>query len=273
MSHLKEGIHIIPTPIGNLKDITLRALEVLEQVDVIFCEDTRVTQKLLSHYGVKKKLYIYNDYSSEKDRIKILEKAKKASVGLVSDAGMPLISDPGFKLVRQAREENINVCVLPGACSLINAVVSSSFPTNHFSFLGFFDEKKALRNKNIEGSLIFFISPHQLDKTMVWLFQNFSDRKIALCKEISKAFETVSNFKNLDCWERYKSENLIKGEFVLVLSPPIEKKWSDDEINTLLEESFSKKNPKFIIDDISKKYEIPKKRIYKLYLNKKENFI
>lgn len=266
LTNLKPGIYIVPTPIGNLEDITLRALKALEHCDEIFCEDTRVSQKLLTHFSIKKRLYIYNDHSTEKDRDLIIEKAREKAICLISDAGMPLISDPGYKLVRQAHAEKIYITALPGACALINAVVLSSFPTDKFSFLGFFSEKMALEHKKIAHTLIFYLSPHQLKKSLDWLSLHFSDRKVALCKEISKLHETVVIEDSANIYEALLRQSLPKGEFVLVLSPPEQEHLTDDDILKHLIKALETQNSKDAIQNVAKELNIPKKKVYEIHL-------
>jgi 16S rRNA (cytidine1402-2'-O)-methyltransferase len=269
LTTLKAGIYIVPTPIGNLDDITLRALKVLENSDEIFCEDTRVSQKLLTHFSIKKRLYIYNDHSTEKDRNFIIEKAREKAISLISDAGMPLISDPGYKLVRQAHADKVYITALPGACALVNAVVLSSFPTDKFSFLGFFSEKYALEYKNLPHTLIFYLSPHQLKKTLDWVNLHFSNRQVALCKEISKLHETVVVAESDIIYEALLKQSLPKGEFVLVLSPPAQENLTEADVLQHLIKVLKTQNSKDAILAVAKELNIPKKRVYELYLNNK----
>ena len=269
MTTLKPGIYIVPTPIGNLDDITLRALKVLENSDEIFCEDTRVSQKLLTHFSIKKRLYIYNDHSTEKDRNIIIDKAREKVISLISDAGMPLISDPGYKLVRRAHGEKIYITALPGACALINAVVLSSFPTDTFSFLGFFSEKRALEYKHLPHTLIFYLSPHQLKKTLDWVNMHLGNRQVALCKEISKLHETIVVSKSDTIYEALLKQSLPKGEFVLVLSPSQQEELTDANISQHLMTMLENKNSKDAIQAVAKELNIPKKRVYEIYLNHK----
>ncbi len=271
MTILKPGIYIVPTPIGNLDDITLRGLKVLENSDEIFCEDTRVSQKLLNHFSIKKRLYIYNDHSTEKDRNLILEKAREKAISLISDAGMPLISDPGYKLVRQAHAEKIYITALPGACALINAVVLSSFPTDKFSFLGFFSEKRALEYKDIPHTLVFYLSPHQLKKALNWINVHFTNRQVALCKEISKLYETVVVDQSTTIYQALLQQTLPKGEFVLVLSPPSQNSLTENDIIQYLNKMLENKNSKDAIQAVAKDLNISKKQVYQLHIEHKNN--
>lgn len=270
MKNLKPGLYIIPTPIGNLEDITLRSLDTLKNVDQIYCEDTRTSQKLLQHFGIKKQLFTYNDHSTEKDRKTIIEKAKTHSIGLISDAGMPLISDPGYKLVQNAQQERIYITALPGPCALINGLVLSSFPTDKFSFLGFFEEKKYLAHCEIKHSLIFYISPHQIKKALLWIKNNISNRKIAVCKEISKIHERAIIDDATTIYETFEKETLPKGEFILIFSPPFEKEASEiDLINAFDRLDKEKMNHKEIVNILSQQYNVSKKTIYQIALQKK----
>jgi 16S rRNA (cytidine1402-2'-O)-methyltransferase len=224
MDHtLKSGLYLISTPIGNLKDITLRALETLKACDVIFCEDTRVTSKLLNAYGIKKTLYVYQEHNEADAKLKIFEFIQKGqAVGLVSDAGTPLISDPGFKLLKFLNENGVYVTILPGACAFVSGLCLSSMPTNKFSFLGFFDAKHCKYFTQTPGSLIFYESPKRLLKTLSKLEELFPNREVAVVREISKIYEEVVKGTYQEVIENFTKRDAVKGEIVIVLSPPLE---------------------------------------------------
>ncbi len=190
------GLYIIATPIGNLSDITLRALEFLKSADLIVCEDTRVTAKLLGHYGIKKPLLSYNDHNGEERRPKIMEAlADKKHVALVSDAGTPLISDPGFKLAREALAEGHYVTTMPGASSVLAALCLSGLPSDRFFFAGFLPPKKEACRREIEAlaavpsTLVFFESARRLSETLILLKEALGDRQAAIVREITKLYE------------------------------------------------------------------------------------
>ena len=219
---LESGLNLISLPIGNSKDITLRALDYLSNVDEIYCEDTRVTNKILSIHKIKKELKTYHDHNGSKIRPIILEKIKNGkSVGLVSDAGTPLISDPGYKLVSDAIANNLYVTSAPGVSSPIAALTMSGLPTNNFLFLGFLpikaqQRKNILKNiKNLKSTIIIFESAKRINKTLIELKTILGNRRIALCREMTKRFEEVVT-GNLDELTNTMAQKKIKGEIVLV---------------------------------------------------------
>ena len=219
-------LYIVATPIGNLKDITLRALEVLKEVDGIICEDTRRTSILLNHYQIKKPLLILNDYNEAKGLNSIIERLKNGeNLALVSDAGTPLISDPGYKLIREAIHQGIEVDSLPGPSSVITALTLSGLPPDKFMFLGYPPEKTGHRIKlfeslklHLEGAklnqtIIMFVSPHKLLKTLENMKEVFGDIEVILAHELTKIHQSVEK-KLISNWlENFKNP---KGEFVLL---------------------------------------------------------
>lgn len=217
---------IVPTPIGNLKDITLRALEVLQNVDEIICEDSRRTSLLLNHYQIKKPLIILNDFNEYKSEATILAKLKEGkNLALVSDAGTPLVSDPGFKIVRAAIGQDLEVDSLPGASSVTTALTLSGLPPDKFMFLGYLPEKEGRRktqyqnlleiNKLIPSTFIIFVAPHKLLKTLNEIKEDLDDPKIALAKELTKIHQDVKYGKVSEILENLKNP---KGEYVLMMN-------------------------------------------------------
>lgn len=224
---LLPGLYVTATPIGNAADLTLRALKTLISCDAILCEDTRVTSKLLAIYGISKPLRPYHDQNGKIARPGILKDlaAGKALV-LVSDAGLPLISDPGFPLVRAAQAEGFPVEVLPGANAALTALVLSGMPPDRFWFGGFLPTKSAARKKALEplsqldASLIFYESPKRLGHVLRDIAEVLGDRKVAVCRELTKKFEEVISGTAQDLSAKYASEPSPKGEVVLVIDPP-----------------------------------------------------
>lgn len=245
--------------------MTIRALETLQSVDYIYCENTRHSRKLLSHYKVQTELRTYNDHSNAKDRTHIIETAKTHSIALITDAGTPLISDPGYKLIQEIYSQNVFTTVLPGPCALVTALALSSMPSDRFAFLGFFDTSKAKTFIATDATLIFYESPKRLLKSLHWLSEHMQDRTISVCRELSKMHEEniVGTYEYVI--ERFESKPSIKGEFVLVLSPPEEKKLSDDCILKLIEHNPYNLSAKDQIKHISDTYNLQKKRVYNLY--------
>ncbi|OFW69629.1 MAG: 16S rRNA (cytidine(1402)-2'-O)-methyltransferase [Alphaproteobacteria bacterium RIFCSPLOWO2_01_FULL_45_8] len=217
-------LYLVATPIGNLGDITLRALHTLRNVDVIFCEDTRVSNHLLKVYGIQASLHAYHDHSNASERHHILKRLKEGqSVALLSDAGTPLISDPGYKVVVDCYEENIPVTLVPGACALIHGLVISGLPPDQFYFGGFLplkdkDRREKLRMLScLPASLIFYETGPKLLKTLLDLNEFFEDRLLAVTRELTKKFEAVHRGKVSELLTHYTQKGPPKGELVLVL--------------------------------------------------------
>ena len=220
-------LFVVATPIGNMGDITFRAVDVLRSVDFIAAEDTRVTKKILQRYGVSTPIKSYHDFSSEKDREKILSSLLKGdSVALVSDAGTPLVSDPGYKLVNMARSHNIPVDPVPGACAVIAALCVSGLATNSFQFDGFVPAKTLAKKAYFESilfqerSVVLFESKHRILESLILLSEILqSDREVFIAKEITKKFECHFKGPAIKCLDWLKLDsNYIKGEFVIVIA-------------------------------------------------------
>ena len=229
------SVYIVPTPIGNLDDITNRAIETLKMVSVIFSEDTRVTLQLLNHLNIKNKLVHLDDHNEDNVKNQVLSFLNEGkNVAIVTDRGTPIISDPGYKTVKFLKENGFNVIALPGACAFIPALVASSLPSEHFIFYGFLSNKeKKMRDeleslKDSEWSIVFYESPHRIHKTMLCMKNIFGDRIISISKEISKLHESVYVGKISDVID---SELLLKGEFVIIVSP--EKKIINNDMSIL----------------------------------------
>lgn len=221
-------LYLVPTPIGNLKDITLRSLEVLKDVDTIICEDTRRASQLLNHFEIKKPLLVLNDFNEYKQFPAIIQRLEDGeNIALISDAGMPLISDPGYKLVREALTKEIEVDCLPGPSSIEPALALSGLPPDKFLFLGFFPDKGGARNKlyqNIKQihqinplTFILFISPYKIVKTLEEMKEFFGDIDICLAKELTKIYQSVK-LKKISSWLEEFQKKTPKGEWVLLLN-------------------------------------------------------
>ena len=216
-------LYIVGTPIGNLSDITYRAVETLKSVDFICAEDTRVTAKLLNHFDIKKSLVSYHEHSGERAARSICERILAGeSAAIVTDAGMPCISDPGEGLVKLCYELGVKVTVVPGAVACASALAISGLDTRHFSFEGFLPVEKRERQAQLaraaryENTLIFYEAPHKLITTLEDMLTYFGDRKISLCRELTKIHEEVFRTTISAAAEHYKA-NSPKGEFVLVI--------------------------------------------------------
>jgi 16S rRNA (cytidine1402-2'-O)-methyltransferase len=217
-------LFIISTPIGNLKDITLRAIEILNEVDLILCEDTRVSSKLLNHFNIKKELISVNAFNESKELDFIVQKIKsKISVALISDAGTPTVSDPGARLISSCIKNGIEIISIPGPSALIAALSISGLPTDSFVFEGFIPQKKGRQSKlkelaNESRTIILYESMYRITKLFNELVEYMPERFVVVCREITKKFE--------ETWRGYPSDliseldnKIIKGEFVLVIAP------------------------------------------------------
>ncbi|WP_412058151.1 16S rRNA (cytidine(1402)-2'-O)-methyltransferase [Bartonella sp. DGB2] len=229
---LEAGLYLVSTPIGNLLDISLRALAVLAGVDFLACEDKRVTSVLLARYGIRQKMLAYHEYNAKTSGSKILSMLHDGrAVALVSDAGTPLISDPGFKLVEEARQAGVKIIPIPGASALLAALTSSGVPSNGFFFAGFLSPKAIARRARLEElrrlktTIILYEAPHRVQETLRDLLDIFGPEcKVALCRELTKRFETVDQMALKDLAEIYSEKARIRGEIVLVIgaSPEVE---------------------------------------------------
>ena len=229
-----EGLAIVATPIGHSRDITLRALDILEQADAIACEDTRVTAKLLSIHGISRPLVAYHEHNAEKTRPKLIKRLKGGeTVALVSDAGTPLVSDPGYKLVRACLKEGIPVTPVPGASAVLTALVVSGLPPDRFFFAGFLPSKSAARRRalaevaEIPGSLVFLESARRLAPSLADMARILGPREAMIGREMTKMFEQTRRGTLDDLAARYQASGPPKGEVTIVVAP-FEKEGVDD---------------------------------------------
>lgn len=235
------GLHVVATPIGNLGDMTLRALHTLAAADVIACEDTRVTGVLLRHYGIERPLLPYHEHNAAEQRPKLLAAlAEGAVVALTSDAGTPLVSDPGYRLVAEAIAAGHKVVPLPGASAVLAALVAAGLPTDTFLFAGFLPPKQVGRRKRlaelaaVPGSLVFFESPNRLAESLADMAAVLGDRPAAMARELTKAFETIRRGPLSALAAQFADEPTPKGEIVVVVGPPLERAVAPEDIDALL---------------------------------------
>ena len=276
LKEYENGLYLVSTPIGNLKDITLRAIEVLQQSHYILCEDTRVSKNLLDKYQVKSKLISNHKFNEKKNVIKIIEYLKSGKIiSLISDAGTPSISDPGSILVNECINNEIKIFPIPGPSAVAVAVSISGF-SDKFSFCGFFpDKKQELSNQlkklsEFENSLVFFISPKKINKIIPEIKKNFNGRKIVFCREISKMYEEFIR-KNVDELELFEKEP--KGELTVVISERkinknISKKLTESDMN-IIKKMINKLSTREITDILTQISDVSKKEIYNYCLELK----
>ena len=278
-THYKKGLYIVPTPIGNLTDITLRALEILKKSDYILCEDTRISKKLLEKYKINSKLISNHKFNEKKNLVKITGFLKSGSIiSLISDAGTPGVSDPGLILIKECLKHDIEIIPLPGASAVTSAISISGF-SDKFFFYGFFPDKLKIIDddltslSHINSSIIFFISPKKLNKAIPFIKKNFTGRNILICREMTKFYEEFIR-TSVDDLKEFNQD--LKGELTIVISEKNEKKKASQELS-----ESDKRNIKSMINKLSIKEitslpyfnnKVSKKKIYNYCLKlKNEN--
>ena len=261
---MQSGLYIVGTPIGNLSDMSPRAIDVLRNVDLIAAEDTRVFAKLATHFDIKTPRVSCHEHN-ERDVIPdLIEKLRSgASIAAVSDAGMPGISDPGFRIVRAARDANISVYVVPGPVAAISGLVLSGFPTDRFTFCGFFDEKKLRDDNKIRHTIIYYESPNRVMTTIAALARVMPERQIAIVREITKIHEQAIIGYPADLMHIEPP----RGEIVIVVAPAPEHKMSDAEISEIINDVVGN-STKTAAADLARRAGISKKEAYRRMLNK-----
>lgn len=268
---LPGGLHLVATPIGNLRDISLRALETLAAADVIACEDTRVTHRLLDHYGIATPLVPYHEHNAATARPKLLARlAAGEAVALVSDAGTPLVSDPGFKLVRAAREAGHAVTAVPGASAALAALVCAGLPTDRFFFEGFLPNKDGQRRTRIAelarvpATLIFYESGPRLARTLAALAEGLGARQAAVCRELTKLHEEVRRDDLAALAHAYEEGAETRGEIVIVVAPPQadDRRIDPGEIDALLRRALQRASVKDAASEVAAATGRPRREIY-----------
>lgn len=264
---LRAGLYIVATPIGNLGDITLRAIEVLGGVDAVACEDTRVTGKLLHHLGLKKRLIRYDDHASDDTREYLLTLAAEQPLALVSDAGTPLISDPGFRLVRDARERGIAVTSLPGPSAAVMALTLAGLPTDRFLFAGFLPSKdKARRDAlaelaDVPATLVFYETGPRLLASLDAIGEVLPGREVAVARELTKKFEECRSGSADDLAAHYR-EHPPKGEIVLLVGPPVRPEPGEFDVDSLLLEELATSKPSQAAGKVARITGLDRKTLY-----------
>jgi 16S rRNA (cytidine1402-2'-O)-methyltransferase len=275
---LSPGLYVVATPIGNARDVTLRALDVLAGADLIAAEDTRVTSKLLAIFAISRPLTAYNDHNGPRERPRLLAKLKEgARIALVSDAGTPLVSDPGFKLVREALAEGIAVQVLPGASAPLAALTLSGLPSDRFLFAGFLSAKSGERRstlselKGVRASLVFFESPQRLAESLADLAAMLGPRPAAVTRELTKLHEEVRRGDLEELARHYASAEPPRGEITLVVGPPEEAATDFARVDAALDMALEHMPVRAAVDLVSAMLEAPRREVYAHALAKKKD--
>lgn len=265
---LPPGLHIIATPIGNLGDLSPRAAETLRNVALILAEDTRVTAKLLAHIGAKVPMLRYDDHADDKQRARIVGRLGEEAIALVSDAGTPLISDPGYKLVREARAAGHQVHSVPGPCAAVTALTLAALPTDRFLFLGFLPAKAKARADaiaevaEVRASLVLYESGPRLGDCLAALAERLGHRDAAIAREISKLHEECVTGSLDDLAARY-ADSAPKGEIVVVVGPPGNAPPAgDDALDAALDEALVRLSPSRAAAEVAERLKMPRKRAY-----------
>jgi len=268
-SGLAPGLYVTATPIGNARDITLRALDILKDCDAILAEDTRVTSKLLTIHGISKPLSAYNDHNAQRERPKILAKlAHGARLALVSDAGTPLVSDPGYKLVREAIAAGIAVHAIPGASAPLTALTLAGLPSDRFFFAGFLPSKRGERRtaleelKNIRATLIFFESPQRIGESLKDMAEIFGARPAVVARELTKLHEEVNRGILPGLVSHYEKAEPPKGEITLLVGPPGEVAPDLARMDELLEKALEFMPVRAAADLVADALDLSRRQVY-----------
>ena len=267
---LDAGLHVIATPIGNRGDISFRAVETLRACDLIVCEDTRVSGKLLNHFDIRTPLLSYNDHNAPRQRPLILEKLVAGErIGLISDAGTPLISDPGYKLVEEAIAAGIRVIPIPGACAATTALSVSGLPTDRFAFLGFIPQKQSERERlfiefgGLRATLIFYESANRIADTLTELAKSIGDRQAVVARELTKLFEEIRRASIAELAAHYANSPTPKGEIVLLIGAAHEAPADDAMLDDALRKALVTMRVKEAAEYVSEALKLPRQRVYK----------
>ena len=274
VASLTPGLYLVATPIGNLGDISVRAADILARCDAVACEDTRVTGKLLKHLGISKPLWRYDDHSEHRDRSRLVESLHGKAVALVSDAGTPMISDPGYRLVNDCREHGIAVTSIPGPCAAVVGLTLAGLPSDRFLFAGFLPSKDKARAETLESlagvdaTLIFYETAPRLLKSLEAVGRMWPERELAVARELTKLHEECRRgfSHGLIAW--YEA-NPPRGEIVLLVGPPTEHRPSDADAEVLLIEALTTLKPSQAAAQVAKATGLDRKRLYAMAMELK----
>lgn len=267
----EPGLYLVATPIGNMSDISLRALAVLSQVDRVCCEDTRVTGNLLARYGIKARLEPYHDHNAETARPGLLAALRQGErLALVSDAGTPLVSDPGYKLVREAIAEGLSVTAIPGPSAVLTALILSGMPPDRFFFAGFLPRQQTARRQilaswsRLDATIIFYESPPRLAAALADMAEIFGARPVAVARELTKLHEEVRRGSLPDLAEHYRCEGPPRGEVVIVVGPPEPAPQpGEDEIDDRLRQALAEGGVREAAAKVAAETGLPRRMLYR----------
>jgi 16S rRNA (cytidine1402-2'-O)-methyltransferase len=275
---LPGGLYITATPIGHLGDVTLRALATMAAVDVLLCEDTRTTGKLLERYAIRTKLMPYHEHNAERVRPAILKALGEGQTyALVSDAGMPLVSDPGYRLVGDCVERNIPVTAVPGASAVLAALALSGLPTDRFTFVGFLPTKSGERKKiliefaNVKSTLVTFESPHRIVDALEDVAATLGNRRVAVTRELTKLHEEVLRGTALEVHDILRARPSVKGEITMVIAPPDQSavQVSEEDLDSAIAQALQSMSAAKAASEVAKRFDLAKKDIYARILARK----
>ena len=276
---LAPGLHVVATPIGNMGDITVRALSALAAAETVLCEDTRTSGKLMERFAIRTKLSPYHEHNAQKVRPHILERLKQgAAIALISDAGMPLVSDPGYRLVKEAAELGIPVTACPGASAVLTGLALSGLPTDRFLFAGFVPQKQGERKRlfaefaPLKATLIFFESPHRIVETLHDLSEALPGRSVAVTRELTELHEEVLRGSAGEIAAELEGRPSVKGEITLLVGPPTEEEAvSEADLEEAISQALSAMPASKAASDIARRFGLNRSDIYQRILARKES--
>jgi 16S rRNA (cytidine1402-2'-O)-methyltransferase len=276
---LAPGLHVVATPIGNLGDITLRALATLAAADTVLCEDTRTSAKLMERYAIRTRLAPYHEHNAQKVRPGILKRLQQgAAIALISDAGMPLVSDPGYRLVKEAVDLGIPVTACPGPSAVLTGLAVSGLPTDRFLFAGFVPQKQGERKRlfeefaRLKATLVFFESPHRIVETLHDLALLLPNRQVAVTRELTKLHEEVLRGPAEEIAAQLEARTSVKGEITLLVGPPAEEEEvSEADLDAAITAALAGMPASKAASDVAKRFSLNRADVYQRILARKES--
>ena len=275
---LAPGLHVVATPIGNMGDITIRALATLAAAEIVLCEDTRTSGKLMERFAIKTRLQPYHEHNAQKVRPEILERLQQgATIALISDAGMPLVSDPGYRLVKEAADRGIPVTACPGASAVLTGLALSGLPTDRFLFAGFLPQKQGERRRvlaefaHLRATLIFFESPHRIIDTLNDLAATLPGRAVAVTRELTKLHEEVLRGSAEEIAGQLAGRPSVKGEITLIIGPPSEDEAvSEQDLDAAITQALADMPASKAASEVAKRFNLNRQDIYQRILARKD---